>query len=146
MIVEMVCASYVFGSIISSTVEVINEPLTELNGTVEVLEIFDCNISRCVLPSSEIIDRRLTPNAALSQKPLYIQQIAKTFKFKELVLLQHIYKDWIIDYYKIQGKIWMSNTHIGPNKRRVQFYTAFCRRWPLTLTVAAAGIGCFGWF
>ena len=129
MIVEMVCASYVFGSVISSIVEVINEPLTELNGTVEVLEIFDCNISRCVLPSSEIIDRRLTPKTALPIHHMDIQQLEKTFKIN--------IRTTFIDYYKIQGKTWMSNTHIGPIKRRVQFHTAFYRRWPLTLTVAA---------
>ena len=130
------CASYVFGSALYTTIEVINEEpsLTELNGTVEVLEIDNpgftkSNISRCVLPSSEIIDRRLTPKTALPIHHMDIQQLEKTFKIN--------IRTTFIDYYKIQGKTWMSNTHIGPIKRRVQFHTAFYRRWPLTLTVAA---------
>ena len=87
------------------------------------------HISRCVLPSSEIIDRRLTPKTALPIHHMDIQQLEKTFKIN--------IRTTFIDYYKIQGKTWMSNTHIGPIKRRVQFHTAFYRRWPLTLTVAA---------
>jgi hypothetical protein len=145
-LLEIVCASYVFGSATKSIIDTHNEPLTELNGDIDVMQIrnglFDIepNVSVCVIsPTNENVIRLQTQRSAAPFIPMpdtslystYIQNVEEKFNTK----LHFGYsKHMSASTYTLQGKNWMSNTFIGPSKQRVLFHTAFRRRWPLTLT------------
>ena len=152
---EIVCASYVFGSAALTYIDTNKEPLTELNGPVDILEIkheLECKPTRsqCILPTLDIVERIITPKTIIPQiisfpnntnaNEVAVKYNIDTNEFNSYISSKH----FIVTRYKIdKGRTWMSNTHIGPSRQRVLFHSVFRRRWPLTLTVAAAGVGFF---